>query len=70
MRMFLLNTLGKVITQWSLLEGLSVTFKHRMGFKKEDAVVRSDSHLVIMRCPMFLCVFRRLKCILVFADKI
>ena len=62
MIMFLLNIMGKVITQWPLVEGLSVTFKHRIACKEEDASVRSDSHLAILRCSMFLCVFRRLKC--------
>ena len=28
-----------VITQWSLLKGLSVTFQERMGGKKGDAIV-------------------------------
>ena len=37
---FLLWTLT-VITQWSLLKGLSVTFQDRMSCKEEDAIVRS-----------------------------
>ena len=32
-----------VITQWSLLKGLSVTVQERMGGKKGDAFVRSTA---------------------------
>ena len=56
-----------VITQWSLLTRLPVTFQVRMGYIEGDAFVRS---MLILKCPMFLRVIRRLNVSLVFVDRI
>ena len=37
-----------VITQWSLLKGLSVTFLDRMGCKEGDAMVRSNADFEVV----------------------
>ena len=46
-----------VITHWSLLKGLSVTFQGRMGCEEGDAIVRSISDFkvpdVLVSLPSF-----------------
>ena len=53
---FLICTLS-VITQWSLIEGMSVTFKDRIGCKDGDPIVRSDVDFevadVLVCCSLF-----------------